>query len=140
MFDRGHIPDATTHLNGNEHCGGDFCDDTPVDGVTANGTVEVDNVQARSTLRLPLQRDLHRVTGKDSFLIIIAFIKTDATPVFKVNRRNYFDLSSASEEILKANDQIRNITNNQNPMYYPVRRLSSVSITSELAILIFQKW
>ena len=52
-----------------------------------SGAVEVNDMEAGRSQRLPLQGDLYRVVGEDRLLLVIALVEADAPAVSDVYGR-----------------------------------------------------
>ena len=70
---------------------GDGLDQLPVNDIAGGGSIQIDDVYARSSERLPLKSYFQRVFIEDGFPVVIALIKADAFTVPQVYGRNDFD-------------------------------------------------
>jgi hypothetical protein len=88
------IADAAAELGGNQKGAGDISDDFNVADAAFGGTVEVNDVEAGSPQRLPLEGGLYRVVGEYRFPLIVALVEADAPAAADIYGRDDFRSNS----------------------------------------------
>jgi len=90
LFDGLQVTDAAAKLGGYEHRAYDFFDDRQVGDFSGLGAVEVNQVQAGSTQRLPAEGGIRRVFGENNFAVVVALVKPDTLAAPDVDCRDNF--------------------------------------------------